>query len=81
MADLTVRGIPDDVYEALKEEAERNRRSLNQEIVRRLETSLRAPRADPAGDLERIRRLRDRLAGLPPLDDDLLEEARRRGRP
>ncbi len=39
MADVTVRGIPGEVYERLKAAADRNRRSLNQEIVHRLETS------------------------------------------
>jgi len=81
MADLTIRGVSDAVYEALKEEAERNRRSLNQEVVRRLEASVPAPRADPKAELERVRALRGRLADLPPLDDELLAEARRRGRP
>ena len=81
MADVTVRGIPEAVYEELKAEAERNRRSLNQEIVHRLETSVRAPHADPEGALERIRALRRRLDHLPPLNDELLEDARREGRP
>lgn len=80
MADLTVRGIPDDVYAALKAEAERNRRSLNQEIVRRLERSVGASRIDPESDLERVRSLRRRLSHLEPLDDAALEEARREGR-
>lgn len=81
MADITVRGIPEAVYEELKAEAERNRRSLNQEIVHRLETSVRAPQADPARALERIRARRRGLGHLPQLDDELLEEARREGRP
>lgn len=81
MADISVRGIPDEVYEALKADAERNRRSLNQEIIHRLEASVRAPRRDPEARLERIRALRGRLADLPPLDDAWLEEARREGRP
>lgn len=81
MADLTIRGVPETVYEALKDEAERNRRSLNQEVVHRLEASVRAPTVDPEAELERVRALRGRLAHLPPLDDDLLAEARDRGRP
>lgn len=81
MADITVRGIPEAVYEELKAEAGRNRRSLNQEIVHRLEASVRAPHADPVRALERIRSRRRRLGHLPPLDDELLEEARREGRP
>lgn len=81
MADVTVRGIPGEVYETLKAAADRNRRSLNQEIVHRLETSVRAPHVDPERVLQRIRTLRRRLDHLPRLDDELLEEARREGRP
>lgn len=81
MADLTVRGVPGELHAALKEEAERNHRSLNQEVIHRLEASVRAPRRDPDEALERVRRLRRRLDDLPAVDDDLLEEARDRGRP
>lgn len=81
MADLTVRGVPEELHAALKEEAERNHRSLNQEVIHRLEASVRAPRRDSEDRLERIRRLRDRLPPHPPVDDDLLEEARSGGRP
>lgn len=81
MADITVRGIPDEVYATLKAEAERNRRSLNQEIIHRLEASVAAPRRDPGARLERIRGLRRRLSHLPPLDDGWLDDAKREGRP
>lgn len=81
MTDTTVRGIPEDVYERLKRAAEENRRSLNQEIVHRLEASTRAPTLDPERDLERIRAVRGEVADLPPLDDAFLERARGEGRP
>lgn len=81
MADLTVRGIPEDVYDSLKAKAEEHRRSLNQEIIHRLEASLRVPRLDPEEKLRRIRALRARISDLPPLDDAFLERARREGRP
>lgn len=81
MADITVRGIPEDVYEELKEHAERRRRSLNQEIVHRLEASVRVPRLEPEAHLQQVRETRGRLEDLPPVDDDFLERARREGRP
>jgi plasmid stability protein len=37
MATLTIRNFPDDVHEQLKEQAKRNRRSLNQEVIAVLE--------------------------------------------
>ena len=36
MANLTIRGLPDEVHVRLKERAKANRRSLNQEIVAEL---------------------------------------------
>ena len=48
MAALTLRGIPDELYEILKKRARENHRSLNGEILERLEHSLRVAR--PAAD-------------------------------
>jgi plasmid stability protein len=36
MATLTIRNLPDEVHERLKEQAKRNRRSLNQEVIAEL---------------------------------------------
>ncbi len=36
MKTLTIRGLPDDVHEGLKNRAKQNRRSLNQEIIAEL---------------------------------------------
>lgn len=80
MSDVTVRGIPEGVYERLKREAERNRRSLNQEIVHRLEASVRAPRIRVEEHLTRMRQLRERLSHIPPLDDEFLHRAINEGR-
>ena len=43
MATLTIRGVPEDLHEDLKDRAERNRRSLNSEILVILERALRGP--------------------------------------
>ena len=40
MATLTLKKVPEELVERLKEEARRNRRSLNQETLARLEGSL-----------------------------------------
>jgi len=81
MADITVRGIPDDVYQMLKVEADRRHRSLNQEIVHRIEASVRAPAVDPDEHLERIRAIRRELDDRARIDDELLDRARSEGRP
>jgi len=36
MATLTIRNFPDEVHERLKQQAKRNRRSLNQEVIAEL---------------------------------------------
>lgn len=36
MATLTIRNVPDDLHEALKERARKNRRSVNQEVIAEL---------------------------------------------
>ena len=46
MATLTLKNIPDELHALLKESAERNRRSLNSEILIRLESAFTAPVVD-----------------------------------
>lgn len=77
---LTIKNMPDEIYRRLKEEAAQNRRSLNSEILVRLERSVSERRARPEEVLARIERLN---AGLnyPPLTGELLEKARSEGRP
>jgi len=77
---LTLKGIPDDVYERLKISAEAHRRSLNSEAIVCLETVLLPGKMPPAERLARARALR---ASLPKgkfhvKDIDILK---REGRP
>jgi len=65
---ITLKNVPDSVYQVMKREAKKKRRSLNSEIIQTLEAE--------AGELDRQRRLTnlrkdlDRFAAsLPPLDD------------
>jgi plasmid stability protein len=61
-ATLTLKGIPDDVYQRLKAAAEAHRRSLNSEAIVCLETVL-LPGKMPAA--ERLARARALRASLP----------------
>ena len=47
MLTLTLKNIPKDLHTQLKESAEKNRRSLNSEILMRLESEFAAPPVDP----------------------------------
>jgi plasmid stability protein len=80
MPSLTIKNLPEQLLEGLREEAAMNRRSLNQEVIARLENSVARPAArDARALLERIRALRGRIQS--PVDDALLRRARREGRP
>ncbi len=77
---ITVKGIPEKLYRRLKAAAEANHRSINREIISRIEESL-MPRKIPASELlERVRRLHATFAGRT-LDLRQLDGARRAGRP
>jgi plasmid stability protein len=80
MPTLTLKNIPGPLYSRLKRIAAAQRRSLNSEILERLETSLGGRPVDPAEFLARADALRERLA-LPPFTARTLKEARKAGRP
>jgi plasmid stability protein len=80
MATVTLKNVPDDLVRLLKEEAKQNRRSLNQEALARLESSLGAPRRSGDETVKALRRLHKRLAGLPSLTDAFLNRAKTEGR-
>ena len=79
MASLTLKGIPDDLLTRLRRVAETNRRSLNREVIERLERALEGRRLDPESLLARADALRARLA-LAPMDDVAIRQAKRAGR-
>ena len=80
MATLTLKNVPDRLYSKLKKSAVAHRRSLNREAIVYLEQALAAPRVDPQvllTDLERFHR----SLGKARLTDEILDEAKRWGRP
>jgi len=79
MASLTLKGVSDQLLKRLRRVAEANRRSLNREVIERLERSLEARRLDPDSLLARADTLRARLA-LDPLDDATIRLLKRSGR-
>ena len=77
---LTLKNIPDTVYDRLKAAAGQNRRSLNSEAIVRLESSLASPALSVDLKLARIRALRERLAPNMFLASDI-DAFKREGRP
>ena len=80
MATVTLKNIPDEIYARLKETALRHRRSLNSEILVRLERSVQPTVVRAEDALVTARRLRGRVVGLP-LSLEEIADARRLGRP
>lgn len=77
---ITVKGIPDEVYQRLKAAAEANHRSINSEIITRIEHSLMPHRVPAKEILERVRRFHESFEGRT-FDLSDLDAARREGRP
>ncbi|MGK7895135.1 MAG: Arc family DNA-binding protein [Xenococcus sp. (in: cyanobacteria)] len=58
MANLTIKNIPENLYQKLKESAKFNRRSMNSEVLVCLEQVLLQSKIDKTTVLQRIRELR-----------------------
>ena len=78
-ATLTLKNIPDAVYDRLKRTAEANRRTVCGQALFFLESAVGAQRPPPSETLERARELRSELpAGQFPFDE--IDAAKRAGR-
>ncbi len=80
MANVTVKNIPDNLYELLKKSAQANRRSVNSEIIICVERQVSSHRPDVADVLHQARRLRS-LTSTAPIPQSLFDETKRAGRP
>ncbi len=77
MLTLTLKNIPEDLHAMLKESAEKNRRSLNSEILARLERDLAAPTVDPEVHAKELRAFTTRL---PKVEHIRVSRYKRQGR-
>jgi plasmid stability protein len=75
---LTLKGVPDEVYVRLKTSASINHRSLNSEIIARLEAQV-LPRRSATEQLAAIRGTRNRLTKAR-FDHNLIDRSKRDGR-
>lgn len=80
MPNLALRGLSEDVYDSLKRAAVRNHRSLNGEVLSRLEASIRPAASGAEGVLARVVTRSANLC-LPPLNEELLKTLKDAGRP
>ncbi|MBW2067097.1 MAG: Arc family DNA-binding protein [Deltaproteobacteria bacterium] len=72
MATITVKNIPDDLYERLKATAEINRRSINSEIIACIEKAVTSHKVNPEKVLEIARELRELTTGHPISDEEFI---------
>ncbi len=79
MRTITVKKIPDDLYNELKEKAGINHRSINSEIIMCIKSAVRRKRIDPNDFIARIEALQKEIT-IPALTDDIIFEAKERGR-
>ena len=80
MATLTVKNIPDELHERLKQRAAQHRRSLNSEVIVCLEQVLGSRPLDPAAFLARVRARRQAMPQIYVTEEDL-RAAKNEGRP
>jgi len=62
MATLTIKNIPEEVYEKLKRRAIASRRSINQEVIAVIERALETPPIDVDAAFKRTRKIRELTA-------------------
>ena len=80
MPAITVKNIPPDLYERLKESAAANRRSLNSEIIACIEQAVASRPVDPEAIILRARMLREKTRTYRLSDADF-DQAKHAGRP
>ena len=80
MYSITVKNIPADIYESLKQSAKANRRSINSEIIFIIEEAVKSKKTAPEELLVRARLLREKTADYT-ITDDEFTQAKQAGRP
>lgn len=81
MSTLTLKNVPEELVEQLKNEAKQNRRSLNQEALSRLESSVALRKRSVEETIVALRRLHEKLSYMKPLTASFVDRAKRQGRP
>jgi len=77
MPTLTLKGLPEELHERLKEQAERHRRSMNSEAIMILERTLMPTRQSAEEAIAKAEALNRRIGKTFP---DIVNEAKREGR-
>lgn len=76
---ITIRDIPDEVYEKLKQQAELHQRSINSEVIFYLKQLVKSHRPDPDQVIAQAKKLKRKAKGS--LTIDQVQQAIDQGRP
>ena len=79
MKSITVKNIPADIYENLKNSAKMNRRSINSEIIMIIEAAVHCKKIVPEDFIVTARQLREKTAAYV-ITDEEFNQAKRTGR-
>ena len=79
MHNITIKNIPNDLYKKIKLTAQENRRSINNEIISRLDHALKSTRIEANSFIKKIEDFQKNL-NMPSLTEDILKEAKEKGR-
>jgi len=77
---ITVKNIPAELYERLKQSAEFHHRSVNSEVIALIEASISAKKRKPEDFLASARAIREKT-GRYGLKQEFIDRAKRAGRP
>ena len=80
MPTITVKNIPEDLYERLKESARAHRRSINSEVIVCIEKAIGTNKIDVEAEIADARELREKIGDYDLTDDDL-KQFKSEGRP
>ena len=80
MPSITIKNIPEDLYERLKEAARTHRRSINSEVIVCIEKAVSSHQIDVEAEISAARELREKTGDYY-LTDDELDQFKAEGRP
>jgi antitoxin FitA len=80
MPTLTVKNIPNEIYQRLRQRAEANRRSLNSEIIACIEQAVSSQAIDPEQVLASARKIRENTSHYK-ITEEEYNQAKNMGRP
>lgn len=79
MPAITIKNVPDELYDDIKKSASKNLRSINNEIIFRLRKTLYHRKTNPNHLISKIDKINS-IISLPPLNDDFISNAKNKGR-